>query len=213
MLRHGAVSGECTPKEETVETMAQLMIGRACRSTSTLRTKPAIFDCKSTTYPCRPTIRSVSIYPVNLSVRAGEIPRDCQAFRNGQAELLAALSGEKRARADMVQIMGQSAGHMDAAQRRNLGLGLCFVPEERLGKGAVPAMSLAENAPLTAYQSPKFGMLRRGLIQRKTRELADRCIQEFQVKCQGNQSTASSLSGGNLQNSSWGAKFCSRPNS
>ena len=43
-------------------------------------------------------------------------------------------------------------------------------------------------------------MLRRGLIQRKkTRELADRCIQEFQVKCQGNQSTASSLSGGNLQ--------------
>ena len=143
----------------------------------------------------------VDLSEVNLSVRAGEILGIAGVSGNGQAELLAALSGEKRAaRADMVQIMGQSAGHMDAAQRRNLGLGLCFVPEERLGKGAVPAMSLAENALLTAYQSPKFAMLKRGLIQRKnTRDLADRCIREFQVKCQGNQSTASSLSGGNLQ--------------
>lgn len=45
------------PKEETVETMAQLMIGRALpQYEHALRTKPAIFDCKSATYPCRPTI-------------------------------------------------------------------------------------------------------------------------------------------------------------
>ena len=96
--------------------------------------------------------------------------------------------------------MGQNAGHLDAAQRRNLGLGLCFVPEERLGKGAVPAMSLSENALLTAYQSPKFSMLRHGLMQRKNmRAFARRCIDEFQVKAEGTHSAASSLSGGNLQ--------------
>ena len=202
VLRHGAVSGECKPKEETVETMAQLMIGRAL---------PQYEHAQHETGEIRLNINQLSmptddpfgvdLSEVNLSVRAGEILGIAGVSGNGQAELLAALSGEKRAaRADMVQIMGQNAGHMDAAQRRHLGLGLCFVPEERLGKGAVPAMSLSENALLTAYQSPKFAMLRRGLIQRKnTRALADRCIQEFQVKCQGNQSTASSLSGGNLQ--------------
>lgn len=202
VLRHGAVSGECKPKEETVETMAQLMIGRALPQYehASHETGDIRLQINNLSMPTDDPF-GVDLSEVKLSVRAGEILGIAGVSGNGQAELLAALSGEKRAaRADMVQIMGQSAGHMDAAQRRNLGLGLCFVPEERLGKGAVPAMSLSENALLTAYQSPKFGMLRRGLIQRKkTRELADRCIQEFQVKCQGNQSTASSLSGGNLQ--------------
>ena len=202
VLRQGKVSGHCQPKSETVETLAQLMIGRAL---------PEYKHAHQTVGEVRLHINQLSmstddpfgvdLTDVNLTVRAGEIVGIAGVSGNGQAEFLSALSGEKRAsRADMVQIMGQNAGHLDAAQRRNLGLGLCFVPEERLGKGAVPAMSLSENALLTAYQSPKFSMLRHGLMQRKNmRALARRCIDEFQVKAEGTHSAASSLSGGNLQ--------------
>ncbi len=49
-----------------------------------------------------------------------------------------------------VQICGIEAGRMRPGRRRRLGL--CFVPEERLGRGAVPRMSLAENALLTAHR-------------------------------------------------------------
>ncbi len=51
---------------------------------------------------------------------------------------------------------------MRPGRRRKLGLG--FVPEERLGRGAVPRMSLADNALLTAHRR---GMLKHGLIDFK----------------------------------------------
>ena len=40
---------------------------------------------------------------------------------------------------------------LGAAARRSLGFG--FVPEERLGRGTVPAMSLADNALLTGWRA------------------------------------------------------------
>jgi simple sugar transport system ATP-binding protein len=72
-----------------------------------------------------------------------------------------------------------------------------FVPEERLGRGAVPQMSLAENALLTAHGSEMLvnGMIRFGVVEK----FANRCIDEFNVKCGGSGHAAQSLSGGNLQ--------------
>jgi simple sugar transport system ATP-binding protein len=84
---------------------------------------------------------------------------------------------------------------MRPAQRRDIGL--TFVPEERLGRGAVPALSLTDNALLTGARA---GMVSNGLInKRMAREFARDTIDKFQVKCGGEQAAASSLSGGNLQ--------------
>ena len=47
----------------------------------------------------------------------------------------------------MIKLLGQPVGDLNPAKRRELGL--TFVPEERLGRGAVPPMSLANNALLT----------------------------------------------------------------
>jgi simple sugar transport system ATP-binding protein len=114
---------------------------------------------------------------------------------NGQQELLAALSGERRVAARAVQLCGQPVGALDADARR--ARGLAFVPEERLGKGAVPEMTLAENALLTAHRK---GLVRRGLVaHRKVRAFAAEIIREFGVKAGGPQAVARSLSGGNLQ--------------
>jgi simple sugar transport system ATP-binding protein len=74
---------------------------------------------------------------------------------------------------------------------------MCFVPEERLGRGAVPKMSMSENALLTAAAR---GMVRGGLIDYTVvRDFAQRCINEYDVKCGGTSAEAKSLSGGNLQ--------------
>jgi len=81
--------------------------------------------------------------------------------------------------------------------RRRKG-GLCFVPEERLGRGAVPSMSLAENAILTAAKTR--GLVRKGLIDfAAARAFAADCIHRYNVKCGGPLAQARSLSGGNLQ--------------
>ena len=84
-----------------------------------------------------------------------------------------------------------------------------FVPEERLGRGAVPQMSLAENALLTAHAG---GMLKKGMIQFKlVNEFAKRCIDKFDVKCGGENADAKSLSGGNLQKFIMGREIMQTP--
>ncbi len=71
------------------------------------------------------------------------------------------------------------------------------MPEERLGRGAVPPMSLAQNALLTGARR---GMARNGFINTKAaRAFARETISLFKVKCGNELSPAESLSGGNLQ--------------
>lgn len=201
VLRHGEVSGECVPKNETVEHLATMMIGGSLphyeHPTHELgETRLAVHDLSSVT----DDPFGVDLSHVNLTVRSGEILGIAGVSGNGQAELLAALSGEKKSKPEMIQIMNQNAGHLNASARRALGLGLCFVPEERLGKGAVPAMTLAQNALLTAYSSPKLNLIKNGLKQKSAmRSFAQKCIDTFKVKSGGVDALASSLSGGNLQ--------------
>ena len=133
---------------------------------------------------------------IDLEVHSGEIVGIAGISGNGQKELLAALSGEQPVQqSDTTHICGTAAGRLNPAQRRKLGLR--FVPEERLGRGAVPSLSLGLNALLTGGDS---GMVKRGLIgYSSVRVFAQGVIDRFNVKCAGDQALASSLSGGNLQ--------------
>src|SRR5262252_8387001 len=109
---------------------------------------------------------------------------------------MAALSGERTIREHQaIKLNGVPVGRLDAAARR--ALGLVFVPEERLGRGAVPEMTLAENALLTAQRQ---ALVRRGFIRfDAVRAYAQATIARFNVKAPGPEAAARSLSGGNLQ--------------
>jgi len=137
---------------------------------------------------------------ISLALRAGEIVGIAGISGNGQQELLKAISGERPLgrRQGAINMFGQDVGGLNAAQRRQRGLG--FVPEERLGRGAVPDLSLADNALLTGYVPPATGMVKRGLVKRgAVGAFARDVIERFKVKCGGERSAAASLSGGNLQ--------------
>jgi simple sugar transport system ATP-binding protein len=84
------------------------------------------------------------------------------------------------------------------------------VPEERLGRGAVPELSLADNALLSSY--PRMALVKGGLIRRDgIRALAARIIQGFQVVASGPSAEARSLSGGNLQKFIVGREILQQP--
>src|SRR5260221_13401235 len=116
---------------------------------------------------------------------------------NGKMELLSALSGEMPSGKPESIMLGEvAAGHLDPAQRRAIGLG--FVPEERLGRGAVPALSLAENALLTRSHCKVVngGIVQHGLIPQKVvRGFAGDLLTHFEVKRRNAQAARSSLSG------------------
>ena len=151
-----------------------------------------------------------SLKAIDLAVRSGEIVGIAGVAGNGQDELLALLSGEERlGRNDAATIRfgGEAVAHLRPDARRQLGL--AFVPAERLGHGAVPELSLADNALLTAFQQ---GLVSKGLIQRgKVEALAQEIIRRFGVKAPGTQAPARSLSGGNLQKFILGREILQQP--
>ena len=213
ILRGGKVVGTCDPRAETAASMAQLMIGMQVRPAS--RAHPA----STTEQPIRLDVRALDLpsesphgtdlKSIFFSVRAGEIFGIAGVAGNGQNELLAALSGETPASRDAsIMIDGTFAGTLNALHRR--GLGLCAVPEERNGHGAVPDFSLVENATLTSHQ--RMGLYASGLIRTaKATEFAKSIVTGFDVRTPGVQVAARSLSGGNLQKFIVGREIMQKP--
>ncbi len=202
VLRAGRVTGTAQPQRETTESLARMMIGSALPEYQVQDREPGApllhierLALKS------PDPFGVDLRDITLSVRSGELVGIAGVSGNGQKELLAALSGETRSLRNEAIMLGQTpVGHLDSAQRRALGLG--FVPEERLGRGAVPAMSLTENSLLTGSHGKvaNGGMVRRGFVRNRiVRQFARDVIARFNVKTRDEQTSASSLSGGNLQ--------------
>jgi len=210
ILRAGRVTGTCTPSEETPKTLARMMIGEdlpVIHHGEPAEGGEVRLRIEALAQPTDDPF-GVSLKNINLEVRSGEIVGIAGVSGNGQQELLKAISGEEITHdRRSVQVCGVPAGRLNPARRRSLGM--CFVPEERLGRGAVPRLSLTENILLTAYRK---GMLVSGMIRfGAARRFAEECIKRFDVKCGGPASEAKSLSGGNLQKFIVGREIMQEP--
>src|SRR6266540_3144351 len=209
VLRGGQVTGHCDPRQETPKTMARMMIGKDLPHPQ--HGTPSIAEARlvlAGLNRAAPDPFGTDLKDMHLSVHAGEIVGIAGVSGNGQQELLAAISGEEPlAEKHPIILCGEEAGRMGPGERRSLGL--CFVPEERLGRGAVPAMSLSDNALLTAHRR---GYVRKGLVRfGDVESFARQCIDEYNVKCGGPQAEAKSLSGGNLQKFIVGREMLQKP--
>jgi len=145
---------------------------------------------------------------VSLRVRAGEIVAVAGVAGNGQRELAEAVYGIRSPLRGVVRVEGRALRGGDA--REAISAGVAHVPEDRLGTGLAPSLSVAANAALTSYRSPPVsnGPL---LRLRRMRELAHALISRYQVKAPGPDAPARHLSGGNLQKLVLGREFHGRP--
>ena len=201
VLRAGRVTGAVVPREQTPQSLAELMIGKALSACTLTPREPG--ECRLKLVKLNVPTKDpfgTSLKDISLELHAGEILGIAGVSGNGQQELLKALSGETPTQDHAaVVLLGQAVGLSPPASRRQRGL--CFVPEERLGRGAVPDLALTDNALLTGYVAG-YGtqMVRHGLVQSaKVSAFAREVIAQFKVKCGSERSAASSLSGGNLQ--------------
>jgi ABC-type uncharacterized transport system ATPase subunit len=200
VLRGGKVTGVCNPAHESNASLSKLMIG-AEPPQLTHRAQdpgPSVLRISNLILPTDDQF-GVDLKAISFEVRAGEVVGIAGVSGNGQKELLRALSGEDvRAQAGAVRIGRIDVSAMHPGQRRKLGLH--FVPEERLGRGAVPSLSLAHNLLLTRQESIAWPRFLGGWIGvRQLEAQAKGIITRFKVKAGGARSPARSLSGGNLQ--------------
>lgn len=208
VLRGGKVTGVCDPTQESNASLSRLMIGSEPPALAPRHNAMGalVLDVNQLSLSSTEQF-GIDLAAVSLRVRAGEVVGIAGVSGNGQKELLYALSGEDT-RSDLgsVVLNGLDVSHSGPMQRRTLGLH--FVPEERLGRGAVPQLALSRNLLLSRHEAVgKGGWLHGQVLQGQ----AEQIIARFNVKCSGPQALARSLSGGNLQKFIMGREIDASP--
>lgn len=199
ILRNGKVVDFVEVASQTTNSLAALMMGEELQL-SERDSSHSIGEARlQITNLNRPAVDQfdISFKNINLEVHRGEIVGIAGVAGNGQGELLKALNGEDiNGDEAAVKIDGQACGDLGCNQRRELGM--ASIPEERLGHGAVPGLSLVDNSLLTAFQRLRlenFGFIN----YQGCRDFCESVIRRFKVKSNGSAALAGSLSGGNLQ--------------
>jgi general nucleoside transport system ATP-binding protein len=138
----------------------------------------------------------------------GEIVGVAGVAGNGQRELAEAITGMRPPSAGTVRVDGKPLRTSDP--RSAISARVAHVPEDRLGTGVAPSLSIADNSVLKAYRGPEVShgpFLRRRSIVRHALEI----IRRYAVATPGPDLRARDLSGGNLQKLVLGREFEGKP--
>ncbi len=197
VLRLGKNVASRPTAELTKSDLVQLMVGRLVSFDRLPRTPTVgktVLEVEDLW--CRDDRRLQALRGVSFGVRAGEIVGIAGVAGNGQTELAEVLSGLRPSSHGSIKLDGRAITGLSAREIRAAGVG--HVPGDRLVRGVDRNASIALNLLMGRQdQSPwsKHGIINRSYLQEQTQAL----IKRFDIRAQGPESTAKSLSGGNIQ--------------
>jgi ABC-type uncharacterized transport system ATPase subunit len=133
---------------------------------------------------------------LSLTVNEGEIFGIAGVAGNGQRELAEVVTGLRRVADGTIKLYGEDVTNFRPGDM--IGRGVSYVPEDRLGVGLVPELSVLENLLLKSYQQPEFSG--RWLLNGKAiKERAAKLVREYKVQVSSLDQPVKMLSGGHLQ--------------
>src|SRR5439155_18735265 len=209
VLRGGHVVATVSAAEATPRSLATLMVGRELAGGGApLARAPgqAVLELEDVWAPGDrggPAVKGIT-----LTVRGGEIVAVAGVAGNGQRELAETVAGIRAPAQGAVRVGGKALRRGDP--RAAIAAGVAYVPEDRLGTGVAPSVSIASNLALKSYRkSPaSTGPL---LRLRRIRERALELISRYRISAPGPQAPVRLLSGGNLQKVVLAREFSGQP--
>jgi general nucleoside transport system ATP-binding protein len=209
VLRGGRSLATVQSADATPRSLAALMVGRELDGGGTTRARVAgepVLELEGVwTQGDR---GEAAVKGASLVVRAGEIVAVAGVAGNGQRELAETIAGMRAPTAGSVRIGARPLRGGDP--RAAIAAGIAYVPEDRLGTGVAPSLSIASNLVLKSYRgSPasRGPLLRLGRIRENAVEL----IRRYRIAAPGPSTPARLLSGGNLQKVVLAREFSGRP--
>jgi len=196
VIRRGAVV-ETVPPETSETELASLMVGRTVALTVDKEPfAPGEPELVVKDLRVIDDVGHVKVDGVSFDVRHGEIVALAGVQGNGQTELVEALLGLQDDVSGSVLLGGEELVGESAKEILDRGVG--YVPEDRSHDGLVGSFSVAENLALDRHDRPPFA---KGISMSPAtvRSNAVGLVEEFDVRTQGVEAPASSLSGGNQQ--------------
>lgn len=212
VLRTGksVVTKDIHKPDMTPERLAQMMFGHAV-SLSRREGAAQVRQCEDALVldhvTCHNEFGRAVVDDVSFVVRRGEIFGLTGVSGNGQLELAETVAGLRKRSAGLVAMAGRVLRSGDAKDA--IRAGLAYVPEDRLGTGLVPDLSIGENLVLKDAWGPPYSRL--GIVSRKAiTALAGQLISDFAIMGQP-QTLVGKLSGGNAQKVLLARELTSKP--
>lgn len=198
VLRDGQKVDTIPTAQATRLKLAEMMVGRPVTLEYQRDTQKDGPECLNLTGISALSDRGdLGLKDVSLSVSGGEIVGVAGVSGNGQTELAQVIAGLRPLKNGRIHIAGVEVTH--ASPRRVNGLGLSYIPEERMIDGAIKDFTVAENFVLQDHGRDPYSQ---GGIFLKFRTIARICwdvIRRFEIKTPGTDIPIKNLSGGNIQ--------------
>ena len=151
---------------------------------------------------------AIAIDGVNFYIRGGEILGVAGIAGCGQKELCEAIAGLRPLEKGQMIHKGENIVGLSPKTILEKGISMSFIPEDRLGMGLAPSLSIIDNMILKKYSDSK-GIF----VDRKTgRADAEEVIQNLEVKTPSAETPVRRLSGGNVQKVLLGREIKADPN-
>ena len=210
VLRGGKSIATVDAADATPRSLARLMVGREVEIARRVGDERAVGDVvlEVEGVSADGDRGTAALLDVSLSLRAGEIVAVAGVAGNGQRELAEAIAGVRPTRSGSVRAGGRRLRGGDP--REAISAGIAYVPEDRLGVGLAPTLSIASNVVLKSYRRAPAS---RGpvLLLSRIRELAAGLMRRYDVRAPGPEVPTRLLSGGNLQKVVLAREFSSAP--
>lgn len=208
ILRKGEYVGCVNTSEATQASLTEMMVGQKVELN--IRRPKTEFD--------RPLLEirdlvikndegSTAIDNLSFFIRGGEVLGVAGIAGCGQKELCEAIAGLRKIESGGIYHEGESIVGLPPKTIINKGISMSFIPEDRLGMGLAPNMSVTDNMMLKNYTDNKVFVNRK-----RARKEAEQVISELEVVTPSTETPVRRLSGGNVQKILLGREIMSKPN-
>ncbi len=151
---------------------------------------------------------AIAIDDATFYIRGGEILGVAGIAGCGQKELCEAIAGIRNIKSGKIAHEGESIVGLPAKEIIKKGISMSFIPEDRLGMGLVPSMSITDNMMLKTYNENKGLFVDRKTARKKAKEL----IEKLNIVTPSTETPVRRLSGGNVQKVLVGREIEAGPN-
>jgi len=143
---------------------------------------------------------------ISFNIKSGEILGVAGVSGNGQVELSNVICGIQQEFNGKVLINSNDVSGKGVKSRKKLNLS--YIPENRLGVGLAPGVSVLDNSAIREYFKASYGPhLSKGKMLNYLNDL----IKQFSIKAPDVKAEISTLSGGNMQKLLMGRELISNP--
>jgi len=213
ILRKGKYIGTVETKDATAQSLTDMMVGRAV----TLNIDRPVYDKPKD----RLVIEGLTVVDnegvsklknVSFTAKTGEILGVAGIAGSGQKELLEAITGLYPIKKGSIKFINDDGTENDLVgktpmQIHQAGVGMGFVPEDRLGMGLVGSMGMTSNMMLRSWRNGKSIFFNR----KEPQTLAEKVWKDLEVVTPSTEFPVRRMSGGNIQKVLVGREIASSP--